>query len=158
MALSLNAQDCTCPEETVQESTTVLTMISENDYPNFLNINGLKKYSNIKYRGLIPGSDDIKSFSLKSTGKEFKLFATYREDGSLIKGTLTRKDSRLPKIIRDYLASDDYMDWTMIHNKTIVHDFNAQRTEYEVNLERDGMKQTLLFDHSGNRIRRFTES
>ncbi|MCW9708214.1 hypothetical protein [Fodinibius salsisoli] len=158
MALSLKAQDCRCPEEVVVEKTTVLTMIGENDYPNFLNISGLKKYSNIRYTGLAPGSAGAKTFTLKNTGKKFKLFATYREDGSLIKGIITSKDAPVPLTIRNYLAADDYKDWTMVHNKTVVRNFDAQRTEYEVDLERDGMKQRLFFDHSGNRIKKLSRA
>lgn len=156
--LSLNAQDCTCPEETVEEPTTVLTTIGEQDYPNFLTLNGLKRYSNIRYSGLLPGSADAKSFTIRTNGKRYQLNATYGADGNLIRGIYTTKDSNIPRTIRDYLATDDFKGWTMIHNKTIVRDFDVERTEYEVNLERDGVKQTLLFDHSGNRIRRLARS
>lgn len=158
MALPLNAQDCICPEETVEEITTVLTTIGENDFPNFLNINGLKKYSNITYTGEDFNSPEAKTFTLKSSGKKYRLYATYGEDGNLIRGIFTTEDTYLPKVIRGYLATDDYKDWTMTNYKTIVRNFDVQRTEYEVKLERDDMKQRLFFDHSGNRIKRLSRA
>lgn len=156
-AQSVKAQDCECPE-VVLENESVLTVIKASDYANFLNIEGLKKYSNIKYDGLDLDSPDIKEYTLKNNGKHIKLYATYGRDGNLIKGRLIRKNDRLPKVIQDYLVTDNYRGWTMKSNTTIVHDFNAEKTEYEVKIQRDKMKQTLFFDQFGNRIERIARS
>jgi hypothetical protein len=68
------------------------------------------------------------------------------------------KNVPLPKTISANLATDDYKEWTMIGNKIVVHDFNTLRTEYEVKLQNDKMKQTLFFDHSGNRIKKISRT
>ena len=156
-AQSIKAQDCECPE-VVLENESVLNVIEMSDYAKFLNIEGFKKYSNIKYEGFGLNSPEVREYTLKNNGKHIRLYATYGRDGNLIKGRLIIKDSRLPRVIQDYLVTDNYRGWTMISNRTIVHDFNAETTEYEVTIERDQMKQTLLFDQFGNRIERLAHS
>ncbi|MDR8391171.1 hypothetical protein NC796_08485 [Aliifodinibius sp. S!AR15-10] len=157
---SLNAQDCNCSEATavVQgEPTSVLTGISESDYPYFLNIKGLKKYSNITYNGLPVGSSNA-NYSLRSDGKGMKLSATYGEDGNLINGWYITKNRVIPRAIREFLTTENYIGWTMTDNKIVVHDFDALKTEYEVKLQKDNMKQTLFFDHSGTQIKKLSRT
>jgi hypothetical protein len=154
-ALSVKAQDCNCPEE-VLGNATKLTVIGVNDYANFLHVKGLKKYSNINYIGLDSNTSEIRGYTLRNNGKHVILFATYGRDGDLIRGRLIAKNSPMPKVIRDYLVTDNYKDWTMTSNKILVRDFNAEKTEYEVKIQRDKMKQTLFFDHFGNRIKKLT--
>lgn len=155
--ISVKAQDCECPEE-AQINKTELTMIGLDDYVNFLSIEGLKKYSNINYQGLKYKSNKARAYNLSSYNHRISLDATYGRDGNLTKGMLVAKNYPLPKVIYDYLVTDNYKDWTMTSNKTIIHDFDALTTEYEVKIQRDKMKQTLFFDHLGNRITRLAQS
>lgn len=160
----LNAQDCKCQEViTVQqiEPTSFLTEIGVNEYPYFKNISGLKKYSNIKYIGLDENSyPKADFFTIKSKNKDMNLKATYGKDGNLIDGRLTMENVPLPSTISTNLVADEYKGWTMTSNKIVVHDFDTLRTEYEVKLEqdKDKMKQTLFFDHSGNRIQKISRT
>lgn len=156
-ALPVKAQDCECPEVALGNES-VLTVIKVSDYANFLNVEGLKKYSNIKFSGYELYSPEAREYTLQNNGKNIRLFATYGKDGNLIKGKLVAKNTRLPKVIIDYLVTDNYRGWTMTSNKTIVRDFNAQKTEYEVIIQRDKMKQKLLFDHIGNRITKLAKN
>jgi hypothetical protein len=155
--ISVRAQDCQCPEE-VQDNKTVLKVIGVNDYVNFLNIEGLQKYSNINYEQFDLESNKVRRYILNNHGKNMAVKATYGKDGNLMKGSLITKNSRLPKVIQNYLVTGNYEGWTMTSNKTVVRDFNALNTEYEVKIKRDTMKQTLYFDHLGNRITRLTRS
>jgi len=156
--LPIMAQNCKCPEE-AQGDRTALTVIGVNDYANFLNIDGLKKYSNIVYEGLNLTSNEVMvGYTLNSHSKDRIIFATYDKDGNLIKGSLITKNSPLPKDIRDHLGTENYSGWTMTSNKIIVHDFSAQKTEYEVKIRQGKMKKTLFFDHLGNPMTRLTRS
>jgi hypothetical protein len=158
----LNAQDCKCPEvRTVlqTEPTSVLTEIRVSEYPYFLNIAGLKKYSNIQYIGLDENSyPEADFFTIKSKNKGMNLKATYGKDGNLIDGRLIMENVPLPKTISGNLVTDEYKGWTMTGNKIIVHDFNAHKTQYEVKLQHDKMKQTLFFDYAGNRIKNISRT
>ncbi|SMO79335.1 hypothetical protein [Fodinibius sediminis] len=156
-ALSIKAQDCKCPEAAM-EDVSELTVIGVADYANFLNINGLKKYSNIKYEGLPFNSTEVRRYILKNDRRNTRIKATYGRDGNLINGIYIMKDSPIPKVIRDYLVTDSYRGWTMTSNKTIVHDFDMQKTEYEVKIQRGKMKQTLFFDLYGNRIKKLART
>lgn len=153
---SVKAQDCKCPEVKLGNES-VLSVINVSDYANFLNIEGLKKYSNIKFEGFDSKADRLREYTLKNNGRNIRLYATYGKDGNLIKGRLVTKNARLPKVIQDYLVTDNYRGWTMTSNKTIVRDFNSKKTEYEVKIQKDKIKQTLLFDHFGNRITRLAK-
>lgn len=159
---SLNAQDCKCQEViTVQEiePTSQLTDIGVEEYPYFLNVTGLKKYSNIKYTGLDDNSyPKADFFTVKSKNNNMNLKATYGKNGNLIDGRLIKENVPLPKTIASKLVSDEYKGWTMASNKIVVHDFNVLRTEYEVKLQQDEMMQTVFFDHSGNQIKKISRT
>ncbi|GAA5520866.1 hypothetical protein LQ318_03940 [Aliifodinibius salicampi] len=155
-SLIVNGQNCKCPDEVLvvyEEPAMPLVSITEKDYPNFLNISGLERYSNIKYLGSTKNS---KSYTLKSKSNQVNLNATYAQDGKLIHGKLTVKNAPLPKIISRHLASDDYKNWIMKSNKTVIHDFDALKTEYEIKLQQDKKKQTLYFNHKGDQIKKLS--
>ena len=151
-ALSVNAQG-NQKSDVALDQKTVLKVIGVSDYANFLNIEGLDKYSNIKRKGY---KND--SYVLRSKNKHIDLYATYGSDGNLIKGKLITKNSRLPLAVKSYLTTDSFKEWTMISNKVIVRDFDAKKTEYEVEVLRDGKKMKLYFDHTGNRITKLSRS
>lgn len=148
-------KDCTCSEVAISDQS-VLTLIGEDDYPYFLNISDLQKYSNIKYDGATGASVD--TYTMKSSNRQVTLLATYTKDGKLINGLLVSKNTTLPQAIRLQLIGDAHKDWTMTSNKTFVHDFDAQRTEYEVEMKKDNNKQILYFDHSGKLIKKLSRT
>lgn len=152
-----NDKDCTCSEVVISDQNE-LVLIGEDDYPNFLNISDLKKYSYIKYDGIISPSPDIDSYIMKSSNKHATLYATYAKDGKLINGLLVSKNTILPQAILLYLIDNGHKDWTMTSNKTFVHDFDAQKTEYEVKMKKDKNKQVLYFDHTGKPIKKLSRS
>ncbi len=161
MALTVNAQEIVCPEvaEAFQnEPMSLLEEITESDYPYFLNLLSLQKYSNIVYRGLSVDFRKDRGYALTGNGKSIKLYAKYGADGTLIKGSLIKKDSRLPLLIREHLPGFMLERWEMVSNKTFINDFDPLKTEYEVELQRDNKKRTVFFDHSGNRIKRLFRS
>lgn len=144
-----NVKDpCTC------ESDSRISVITENDYQNFLDISALKKYSNVIYNGLYEDTDRIYEYRLAGNGKDTSINALYGKDGKLITARLVKKNTPLPNIINRYLVSDDFKDWTMVSNKTFVKDFDAISTEYEVKLKKGKEKRTLYFDSAGNPITR----
>lgn len=151
-AISVNGQKSQQSEVALVQQTE-LKVIGVSDYANFLNIEGLDKYSNITHKGFKNGS-----YILRSKNQYIDLRATYDADGNLIKGKLVTKNSRLPLLIKDHLIADNYKEWTMISNKIVVRDFDANKTEYEVEMHRDGQKMKLYFDHRGNRIERLSRS
>lgn len=159
ITLSVKGQECKCSEETVtvqNEPISVLRMIEESDYPYFLNVDSLRRYSNIKYDGLSVKSSKVKRYVLTNSSKHVKLNAVYGKNGNLINGKLLIIDSPLPVVIREYLNTDMFKDWTIKRNKILVHDFDTRRTEYEVQVQHQKMNQTLFFDYSGNRIKRLS--
>ena len=159
IALSVNAQNVPCPEVAVQnEPTTVLETIGEDDYPHFLNISGLKRYSNIKYNGLEIVSNKVGNYTLVGNGKRMKLFAMYGADGNLINGSFIKKDSLIPVFIIEHLRAYRTEDWKMAGNKTFVIDFDPLKTEYEVELQRENENRTVFFDHAGKPIKRLAHS
>lgn len=131
-------------------------LIEEDDYPYFLNISDLKKYSTIKYAGVLGTSID--SYTMKSSNKHVSLHATYAKDGKLINGLLVSKNTVLPQAILLYLISEGHKGWTMTNNKIFVHDFDAQRTEYEIKMKKDKNKQTLYLDHTGKPIQKLSRT
>ncbi|MDZ7659660.1 hypothetical protein [Fodinibius sp.] len=148
-------KDCTCPEVAIADQS-VLILIGADDYPNFLNISGLKKYSNINYDGLINLPLKEGTYTVKGSDNQVELLATYNiKDGSLISGHYITKNTPLPKVILVTLV-EDHKGWTMTRNKTIVHDFDAQRTEYQVKMRDGKNKQILYFDHSGKPIKKLS--
>ncbi len=150
-----NNKDCTCLEDTISDQSVLLS-IGEDAYPNFLNISGLRKYSNINFDGLNSLSQKINIYTLKGSSKKAELRATYhKKDGRLINGHYITENTYLPKVILIALV-EDRKGWTMTSNKTIVHDFDAQRTEYEVKMSKNNNKQTLYFDHSGKPIKKLS--
>ena len=156
----VNAQDCKCPEVAINsesEPSTVLVFLGENDYPNFLNISGLKKYSNVITDKSVDSFAEITYYRVESSNKNTKLFATYSADGKLITGYLTTKNIRLPRAVLVFLVQN-HKDWTMTSNKSIVTDFDALRTEYEVKVKKDRNKKTLYFDYAGQPISRLARS
>lgn len=155
-SLPIRAQTCECPEVPVEQTTTPKVM-GVNDYTNFLTIEGLKKYSNIKYEG-IDKNLSAKRFILSSKNNRTSIYAIYGTDGNLLRARLVTKNVRLPKAIQHYLVTNDYRDWTMTSNKVIVHDFDRDKTEFEVIIQRDNKKQKLLFDNSGIPIEMLSRS
>lgn len=158
---TVNGQAVNCQDvaiDTKKEPVSVLSVITEKDYPNFLNITGLKKYSNIKYNGSPVNFNSDNRYWLRSNGNSASLDAVYGRDGNLIRATYIKKNSTLPKAIYHQLASDAFKGWVMVGNKTIVRDFDAMRTEYEVEIQKGDMKQTLVFDNSSNRIMRLAKN
>lgn len=149
-----NDKDCTCPEVAIFDQS-VLGLIGEEDYPYFLNISDLKKYSNVQYGGLIGRS--AKTYTINTRNKQINLHAKYAKNGKLIKGLLVTKNSPVPLVILLYLI-DYHKDWIMTSNKTFVHDFDTQKTEYEVKMEKDGKKQTLFFDHAGKPLKKLSRT
>jgi len=150
---TVNGQDCTCVEETEVpiEGAFFLNLINEDDYPHFMHISGLKRYSNVVYDESAQ-SPELSSYHIKSNNKNVDLRATYDKDGRLIRAKYVTKNTRLPKSISEYIVRDEYKDWTMVSNKVIVHDFDAQSTEYRIKMKNGKQTQTLHFDRSGNRI------
>lgn len=146
-----NVNDCPCAEVAISDQT-LLMLIGEDTYPDFLNISGLKKYSNINLEGIATFSPKIKTYTLTGSNRQATLSATYNnKDGNLITGHYVTKNTRLPKDILIMLV-EDYKGWTMTSNKTIVHDFDAQRTEYQVKIKNGKNKQTLYLNHAGKPI------
>lgn len=139
-----------CPCETDYR----ISMITEEDYPNFLNISALKKYSNVIYRGLDSDPAKVHEYRLSGHAKNISIDAFYGKDGKLVTARLVKKNTPLPKIISQQLVSDAYKDWTMRSNKTFVKDFDAMSTEYEVKMKNGKNKLTLFFDSAGNQINR----
>ncbi|MDZ7680364.1 MAG: hypothetical protein U5J63_01325 [Fodinibius sp.] len=78
----VKAQDCECPE-VILENESVLNNIGVSDYANLLNIEGVKKYSNIKFEGLNMNSPEVEKYILQNNGKHISLYATYGKDGNL---------------------------------------------------------------------------
>lgn len=152
-----NDKDCTCSEETISDPSALI-LIGEDDYPYFLNISDLKKYSNIKYAGIELPSSQVESYTLKSNNKQVTLLATYAKDGKLINGLMVSKNTVLPQAILVYLIDKDNKGWTMTSNKTFVYDFDAQRTEYEVKMKKDKNKRTVFFDHTGKPIKKLSRT
>lgn len=149
---SVQAQDvkelCPC------EVDSKISMITEEDYPNFLNIPALKKYSNIIYNGLGSDPADVYEYHLAGRAKNISVDALYGKDGKLVTARLVKKDTPLPDFVSKQLVSGSYKDWTMRSNKTFVKDFDAMSTEYEVKMKNGKNKLTLYFDSAGNRIDR----
>lgn len=149
---TVQAQDaktpCTC------ESDTKISVITAEDYPNFLDISSLKKYSNIFYNGMNSDVERVREYRLAGHSKDTSVEALYGKDGKLITGKLVVKNSPLPGAINRYLVTDTYKDWTMVSNKIFVKDFDAMSTEYEVKMKKGKEKQTLYFDSAGNQITR----
>jgi len=83
------------------------------------------------------------------------LTARYDRRGNLVESTLYRKNTALPSPVRKQLVSEDLTGWMMIENEMVVRDFETEKTEYKVILEKNNNKQTLYFDHEGNRIQQF---
>jgi hypothetical protein len=137
---------------------SLLGEVAESDYPYFLNLLSLQRYSNIEYRGLSVNFMKDRGYDLTSNGKNFKLYAKYGADGNLIKGSLIKKDSRLPLFIREHLPGYMVERWKMVSNKTFINDFDPLKTEYEVELQRDNKNRTVFFDHSGKRIEKLSRS
>lgn len=168
ITLSAHGQNVACPEvaavvqnepkDLLNEPTMVLGEIKEDDYPYLLNISGLKKYSNIKYRGQPISFYKNRNYDLISNGKQMKLIATYGEDGNLIKGSLVKKNSHLPVFIRENLHTYWAGGWQMIGNKIFINDFDPLKTEYEVELQHDDKKRTVYFDYLGKSIKRLGHS
>lgn len=144
------AQDKKAPCDTESK----ISVITEDDYPNFLNIADLKKYSNIIYNGVTVNPKKGNEYLLEGYGKNKSLEARYGKDGKLISARLVKKNHPLPNAIYRYLVSDSYKDWSMIGNTTYVKDFDAMSTEYEVQIKQGSLKQTLYFDRAGNPIQR----
>lgn len=136
------------------ETESKISVITEEDYPNFLNITDLEKYSNVIYNGLDVNRNKVSELRLVGNGKDTSLEAVYGRDGKLISAKLVKKDHPLPSIISRHLVSDSFKDWTMISNKTYVRDFDAMSTEYEVVMKKGKTKQTVHFDYHGNPISR----
>lgn len=160
-ASSVSAQNCECPEGTVavqNSPATELKSIGESDYPYFLNIKNLSRYSNIMYDGLSLHSPSVRSYRLISRSRQIDLNASYRKDGTLIDGQLIIKDSPLPSNISKSVIKNGFKGWIMIENKIIVHDFDAQRTEYEVTLQRGEEKQTLFLNRNGELIEKLSRT
>jgi len=150
-----NDQDCTCLEETISDQSVLLS-IGEDAYPNFLNISSLRKYSNVNFDDVKDLSRNFNTYTLKGSSKKAELRATYhKKDGSLINGHYITENTYLPKVILIALV-EDRKGWTMTSNKTIVHDFDAQRTEYEVKMRKENNKLTLYFDQSGKPIKKLS--
>lgn len=151
---TIKAQELKCveTEASVQSKTAnQLSVITENDYPNLMTLSGLKKYSNIQYDVKVNEKNEHR---LDGIGKYSSLYAVYGKNGNLVKAEYITKNSRLPANIYKQLVEDNFKDWTMTGNKKIVLNFDPMRTEYEVTLKKDKMKQTLYFDNAGNRITR----
>jgi len=149
----VSGQNSTIVEETELsiEGAFYLDFIHEEDYPHFLHISGLKRYSNIVFdeSSAVQG---LKSYQVRSKNKTHNLSATYDKDGRLMRARYVTKNTRLPKHITEHLVMDEYKDWTMVGNKVTVKNFDAQSTEYQVKMKNGKKKQTLRFDRSGNRI------
>ncbi|MDR8392593.1 hypothetical protein NC796_15665 [Aliifodinibius sp. S!AR15-10] len=158
ITLSVNAQDCTCTEAKVSQikPSTALSVIEEDDFPNFLNVESLKKYSNVKQNGEL-NPFNITYYVIESHTKRVDLYARYSKKGALINSVYIRKDWPLPFVIRRQLATE-FTGWTMTNNKIVVNDFDRQKTEYEVKLRQGDLKQVLFFDHSGNRINKLSRT
>lgn len=129
------------------EPAKKLSVITESDYPNLLHISGLKHYSNVNYTVEIDGN---RQYRLEGESKNSSLFALYDKDGNLIEASYMTKNTPLPGYIYRTLAAGSFDGWTMTSNKKVVKNFDVMQTEYEVQLKKDKMKQTLYFDHAGN--------
>ena len=148
-----NDKDCPCSEIAITDQS-VLLLIGEYDYPNFLNISSLNNYSNINLDYTNIRSPKTKTYTLTGSSKNATLLATYnKKDGNLINGHYVEKNTRLPRAILVTLVEEN-KGWTMTKNKTIVHDFDPQRTEYQVKMKNGKNKQTLYFNHAGKPIKK----
>lgn len=155
---TVKGQSAACHETTAAVQTQPapeLSVITEDDYPNLVTLAGLKKYSNV----LDP--DNFKKnneYQVKGYGKRASLYALYSKDGNLIEANYVIKNSRLPFSIYQNLVTGNYKEWTMINNKKTVRDFDTMKTEYEVEMQKDKIRQTLYFDYAGNPISRLAKN
>lgn len=152
---TINAQSFECPDQSAnaeQEKTSSMIIITEEDYPCFQSIECLK--TNQKFRN-IAFSEDIQfpdEYVMSGEVTNMYLNARYDRRGNLIESTLYRKNTALPSSVRRQLVQDGLAGWTMMENEMVVNDFEAQKTEYKIVLEKDDNRQTLYFDNEGNRI------
>lgn len=158
---TVNAQSFECPDPSVkgdQEKTSSKIFITEEDYPCFQSIDCLKTSQKFKDRGWnIAFKEDIQipdEYVMRGEVTNMYLNARYDRRGNLIESTLYRKNTALPSSVRRQLVQDDLTGWTMIENEMVVNDFEVQKTEYKIVLEKDDNTQILYFDNEGNRIQR----
>lgn len=155
---TVKGQSAACDETTTavqNQPAPELSVITEDDYPNLLTLTGLKKYSNVLYPDNLKKNNE---YQVKGYGKRASLYALYNKEGNLIEANYVVKNSRLPSAIYQNLVTGNYRGWTMINNKKTVRDFDSMKTEYEVEIQRDKIRQTLYFDYAGNPISRLAKN
>ena len=104
---------------------------------------------------------DIKehpSFNVKGYGKydvqfdmgKSKIVATYDQNGKIISAKENFKDLLVPVSVRESV-DNKYPNWTLKSTAYTVN-YNGQEAKkrYMVQVEKDGVKKRLNFDHKGN--------
>lgn len=66
------------------------------------------------------------------------MHAVYDNRGELIKAKVIQRNAALPKAVADVLATGEFKEWTQIGNEVEVIDFDRNKVQYMVILEREG--------------------
>ncbi|MEX1269878.1 MAG: hypothetical protein WEA56_12780 [Balneolaceae bacterium] len=135
-----------------KSETNTVFHIGEEDYLCLQNIHCLEDTGLLKEKGWdirFENMNDSGPYTLTGhNGSRKTLEASYDEKGELIDARLTLIDVVLPRTIRDHLGNKS-PGWVMNSNEMLVEDFDVEKTQYKVNLEKGTQRETLYFDHLG---------
>jgi hypothetical protein len=133
--------------------------IHETDYTCLTSLDCLRnnhlmaaKGWNVSFNNM--GGQHTSQYVLNGTGENEVLRAIYDSNGRMIEAIHTRKNTRLPSAIRNFIASGEYKDWTMTANEMSVRDFNPEKTTYVVNMRNQNQRHILHFNHKGENVKR----
>lgn len=139
-----------------EETSPGEMVILETDYPCLQNIRCLKDTDFLEEKGWnirFENEEGAGPYSLEgNNGLRKTLKASYDKKGELIEASLIRINVNLPTDVRKTIHSE-FPDWTMTSNEMIVTDFDANKTEYKVNLKKGTERQTAFYDYDGDRIK-----
>lgn len=86
-----------------------------------------------------------------ATGENMICESVYDTKGNLIYAITTQTNVKLPRIVQEAIATK-HKGWTIKGDKRVIHDFDLNRSYYEVKIENKKKHNTLYFDSSGEEI------
>ena len=133
-------------------------VITSDDYSCLKSIDCLKNSPkfrergwNITFNGNTAGRNE--RYELKSQTDRESLHASYNSSGDLVEADFRRKNTTLPRAVREYLVTEKYKDWTMTANEMRVRNFEPGQTTFKVTLEKGKDQKNLYFNSDGERIK-----
>lgn len=124
----------------------------ETDFPN-LDPSKIEWYSyDQNMEDWAPVNDPSEHYVVRATGKDYKMRAVYDGTGKLLYSKATVKNTALPSSILDNIEGGQYKGWAVVGDQEVIRDFSQNKKYFRVNLESQGKKAVLYFDHLGNQM------